>query len=42
VSHVWVNGKMLVKDKQLTTLDTLELYQRAMFWQKRIGVTDNQ
>lgn len=41
VSHVWVNGNMLVKDKQLTTLDTLELYHRAMFWQKRIEVTDN-
>jgi 5-methylthioadenosine/S-adenosylhomocysteine deaminase len=39
VSHVWVNGKMLLKDKKLTTLDTSELQHRAAFWQQRIGTT---
>ena len=41
VSHVWINGKMLLKDKQLTTLDTSELHHRAAFWQQRIGTTGN-
>lgn len=39
VNHVWVDGKMLLKDKQLTTLDTAELHHRATFWQQRIGTT---
>ena len=42
VSHVWVNGRMLVQDKKLTTVDTLELHHRATFWQKRIEVMGNQ
>lgn len=41
VNHVWVNGKMLLKDKQLTTLDTIELHQRATFWQQRIETAGN-
>lgn len=42
VSHVWVNGKMLLEDKKLTTLDITELKHRASLWQQRIGATDNQ
>ena len=38
VSHVWVNGKMLLNDRQLTTLDEQELLQRAGFWQEQIGM----
>lgn len=36
VSHVWVNGKMLLDNKQLTTLDCFELQNRATYWQERI------
>lgn len=37
VSHVWVNGKILLNDGQLTTLDKTELQHNAAFWQQRIG-----
>lgn len=37
VSHVWVNGTMLLNDRQLTTLDEQELLHRAGFWQEQIG-----
>ncbi len=36
VSHVWVNGKMLLNDRILTTLDEQELLQRARFWHQRM------
>lgn len=39
VSHVWVNGKMLLNNKQLTTVDTHDLRHRAHFWQERITAT---
>ncbi|MDH5480241.1 MAG: TRZ/ATZ family hydrolase [Nitrosomonas sp.] len=42
VSHVWVNGRMLLQDKQLTTLDTFELQNRAAYWQERIDATEKQ
>ena len=38
VSHVWVNGKMLLNERQLTTLDEQELLHRAVFWQEQIGI----
>ena len=38
VSHVWVNGKMLLQDKKLTTLDMFELINRAAYWHERINV----
>jgi 5-methylthioadenosine/S-adenosylhomocysteine deaminase len=37
VSHVWVNGKMLLNDGELTTLDERELLLRAEFWRERMG-----
>jgi 5-methylthioadenosine/S-adenosylhomocysteine deaminase len=37
VSHVWVNGKLLLDDRRLTTLDTHEIIARASYWQDRIG-----
>ena len=37
VSHVWVNGKMLLENGELTTLNPRELKYRATFWQERIG-----
>ncbi|MDR4513937.1 TRZ/ATZ family hydrolase [Nitrosomonas sp.] len=36
VSHVWVNGKILLEDKQLTTLDDAELRRRALYWESCI------
>ncbi len=38
VSHVWVNGRILLQDKKLTTLDTFELINRAAYWHERIDV----
>lgn len=38
VSHVWVNGKCLLKDKQLTTLDENKLIQYAQSWGEKISL----
>jgi len=37
VSHVWVNGELLVEHGRLTRLDTGELRAKAAYWQERIG-----
>lgn len=37
VSDVWVAGRRLLADRQLTTLDPVELMQRAQHWQRNIG-----
>ena len=37
VSHVWVNGKLLLNERVLTTLDAHEIIARAAYWQDRIG-----
>lgn len=42
VSHVWVNGKILLNERRLTTLDQTELQHNAAFWQQRIGAENNQ
>ncbi|PSJ16333.1 TRZ/ATZ family hydrolase [Nitrosomonas supralitoralis] len=42
VSHVWANGRMLLDDKQLTTLDQTELQYRTTIWQERIATTSKQ
>lgn len=39
VSHVWVNGKMLLNDGELTTLDKQELLLRAGFWREQMATT---
>ena len=36
VSHVWVNGRMLLQDKQFLYLDTGDIMDRANYWAKRI------
>ena len=41
VSHVWVDGKMLVNEGQFTTLDEEALIQRAEFWQEKIKMKNN-
>jgi 5-methylthioadenosine/S-adenosylhomocysteine deaminase len=38
VSHVWVNGKILLKCGELTTLDERELLLRAEFWRGQMAV----
>jgi 5-methylthioadenosine/S-adenosylhomocysteine deaminase len=37
VSHVWVNGRLVLDDRRLTTLDTHEITARAAYWHDRIG-----
>lgn len=42
VSHVWVNGRMLLQNKELTTLNQSELQYRTAFWHERIATTSKQ
>ncbi|MGH8743977.1 MAG: TRZ/ATZ family hydrolase [Burkholderiales bacterium] len=37
VSHVWVNGKLLLENRGLTTLNAGELAAKARYWQEKIG-----
>ncbi|SCY41908.1 5-methylthioadenosine/S-adenosylhomocysteine deaminase [Nitrosospira sp. Nl5] len=37
VSHVWVNGKILLSDGELTTLNEQELLVRTEFWRERMA-----
>ena len=39
VSHVWVNGRILLQNKELTTLNQSDLRYRAAFWHERIAST---
>jgi 5-methylthioadenosine/S-adenosylhomocysteine deaminase len=36
VSHVWVNGKLVLDNGELTTIDTREVVARAAFWRERL------
>ena len=36
VSHVWVNGELVVDNGNLTTIDTNDVLARAAFWRERI------
>jgi 5-methylthioadenosine/S-adenosylhomocysteine deaminase len=36
VSDVWVEGKQLLKDRQLTTIDVDDLKSRVVQWQKKL------
>ena len=36
VTHVWVNGELLLEDRQLQTLDLSELQAKAALWHDRI------
>jgi len=36
VSHVWVNGELVVENGQLTRLDVLELAAKAAYWKDKI------
>ena len=35
-SHIWVNGKCLLNEGKLTTLNTTEIIQRANNWKQKI------
>ncbi len=39
VDHVWVAGRQLVSDGNLTTLDSDRLLKRAAYWQQKIANT---
>ena len=41
VSHVWVDGKILINEGKLTTLDEQEILARALFWEDRIKIKKN-
>ena len=41
VSHVWVDGKILVNKGKLTTLDEQEIVARTVFWKDRININKN-
>ena len=36
VTHVWVDGKCLVAERELQTLDTKDIYSKACAWQVKI------
>jgi 5-methylthioadenosine/S-adenosylhomocysteine deaminase len=36
VTHVWVNGELVVEDGELTRLDTRDLTAKAAYWKDRI------
>jgi len=36
VSHVWVNGRVVLRERRLTTLDEAELKAKAEDWRVRI------
>ncbi len=42
VSHVWVNGKMLLDNGELTTLDETVLLHRAHYWRDRLTMDKGQ
>jgi len=37
VSHVWVNGKILLEERRLTTLDARDLAAKIAFWQTKVS-----
>ena len=41
VSNVWVDGKILVKEGKLTTLNEQEISAKALFWENRIKIKKN-
>ena len=36
VTHVWVEGRALLEERQLTSIDTMEIQAKARWWQKKI------
>jgi len=42
VRHVWVAGKHLLNDRNLTTLDPERLMQRAEYWRSRVAGSESR
>ena len=42
VRHVWINGRQLLNDRALTTIDLSQTLQRAANWRDRIEAGDTQ
>ena len=36
VTHVWVEGRALLEERQLTSIDTMEIQAKARWWQRKI------
>lgn len=36
VTHVWVEGRVLLEERRLTTIDTMEIQAKARWWQRKI------
>lgn len=42
VSHVWIKGKLLVEQGELTSLDTKALQYKVVEWRDKIRIAENQ
>jgi len=42
VTHVWVNGRHLLKERALTTLDEYHILDKAQQWREKIAAADQQ
>ena len=40
VSHVWINGELVVEEGRLASLDEDELQTKAAYWRERIRSQD--
>lgn len=41
VSHVWVNGKLLLNDGELTTINRRQVQEQTLAWQHQLQATHN-
>jgi 5-methylthioadenosine/S-adenosylhomocysteine deaminase len=39
ISHVWVNGRLLVKNRELQTLDLKDILDKTQLWRKKLHST---
>ncbi len=42
VTHSWVDGRLLMRDRQVLTLNESAVLERAAHWQQRIAATGAQ
>jgi len=42
VSHVWVNGKLLLNDGELTTINRRQVQEQTQAWQQRLQQSNTQ
>jgi len=36
VTHVWVNGRILVREQQLTSINAADLYKNTHLWHNKL------